>query len=101
MFTPRSTYGTDGASSGSPQKLGALGFPLLCLLVARAAHQAQSAAHPDAASASPGNASARTSKHQGIVQKERRFARAKLLLSSYRPGASWLGALARAGSPAC
>ena len=24
MFTPRSTYGTDSASSGSPQKLGAL-----------------------------------------------------------------------------
>ena len=62
-----------------------LGFPLLCLFVARAAHRAHSdAAHPDDASASPGNASSRSSKHQGFVQKERRFARAKLLLQSYK-----------------
>ena len=62
-----------------------LGFPLLCYLVARAAHRAQTdVAHPEDAAASSGNMPARTSKYQGIVQRERRFARAKLLLESYK-----------------
>ena len=70
------------ALGGIGTVLYSLGFPLLCWCMTRAARRKQT-----------------SSATKGTLLRAN--ARAKLLLSSYRPGASWLGALARAGSPAC